>query len=76
MNAHSVLGTRNMCEAMRRLMQDEIAHEVREAEMNGKKEMALSLAGMGMPAEKIAEAAKVSLKVVQGWLAGSMSLAK
>ena len=54
MNAYSVLGTRNMCEAMRRLMQDEIAHEVREAEMNGKKEMALSLAGMGMPAEKIA----------------------
>lgn len=65
-----------MCEAMRRLMQDEIADEVREAEMNGKKEMALSLAGMGMPAEKIAEAAKVSLKVVQEWLAGSMSLAK
>ncbi len=73
-----------MCEAMRRLMQDEIADEVREAqrdgmaqgEMKAKKETALTLAGMGMPAEKIAEAVKVSLKMVQEWLAGGVSLAR
>ena len=73
-----------MCEAMRRLMQDEIADEVREAEiraqrngeMKAKQETALTLASMGMPAEKIAEAVKVSLKIVQEWIAGGMSLAR
>lgn len=69
-----------MCEAMRRLMQDEIADEVREAqrdgEMKARKETAITLAGMGMPAEKISEAVKVSLKIVQEWLSGNMSLAK
>ena len=69
-----------MCEAMRRLMRDEIADEVREAQreakMEEKKETALTLAGMGMPAEKIAEVVKVSLKMVQEWLAGNVSLAK
>lgn len=62
-----------MCEALRRLMQDEIADEVREAEiraqrngeMKAKRETALTLASMGMSAEKIAEAVKVSLKIVQ-----------
>ena len=73
-----------MCEAMRRLMQDEIADEVREAqregqregEMKAKRETALTLASMGMPAEKIAEAVKVSLKMVQEWIAGGDSLAR
>ena len=73
-----------MCEAMRRLMQDEIADEVREAqregqregEMKAKRETALTLASMGMPAEKIAEAVKVSLKMVQEWIAGGVSLAR
>lgn len=63
-----------MCEAMRRLMQDEIADEVKEAKMEEKKETALTLAGMGMPAEKIAEVVKVSLKMVQEWLSGSVLL--
>lgn len=73
-----------MCEAMRRLMQDEIADEVREAEiraqrdgeMKAKRETALTLAGMGMPVEKIAEAVKVSLKMVQEWIAGGVNLAR
>lgn len=64
-----------MCEAMRRLMHDEIADELREIEIKGEmkkaREMALSLAGMGMPTEKIAEAAKVSIKLVQEWLSGN-----
>ena len=74
----------DMCEAMRRLMQDEIADEVREAEiraqrngeMKAKQETALTLASMGMSTEKIAEAVKVSLKIVQEWIAGGMSLAR
>ena len=64
-----------MCEAMRRLMYDEIADELREVEMKGEmkkaREMALSLAGMGMSAEKIADVAKVSIKLVQEWLSGN-----
>ncbi len=47
-----------------------------EGEMKKAKEMALSLADMGLSAEKIAEAAKVSVKLVQEWLTGSVSLAK
>lgn len=69
-----------MCEALRRLMQEEIADEVREAqrdgEMRAKRETALTLASMGMSTEKIAEAVKVSLKIVQEWIAGGMSLAR
>lgn len=82
-----------MCEAMRRLMQDEIAEEVREAqrdgiaqgvaqgiaqgmaqgEMKAKKETALTLAARGMSVSDIAEVVKVSVKLVQEWLSGSIS---
>ena len=47
-----------------------------EREMKKAKEMALSLAKMGIPIEKIAEAAKVSTEVVQEWLNESMTVAK
>ena len=40
------------------------------------KNMAMSLAGMGLSAEKIAEAAKVSVQMVQEWLMGKTDLAK
>ena len=65
-----------MCEAMRRLMEDEIADEVKEAKMEEKRDMDLSLADMGMPAEKIAKVAKVSVNLFQEWLSGSVSMAK
>lgn len=45
-------------------------------EMKKTREMALSLADMGIPAEKIAEAAKVSVKLVQEWLSGSVNVAR
>lgn len=45
-------------------------------EMKKAKEMALSLASMGISAEKIAEAAKVSLETVQNWLSGNAGVAK
>ena len=47
-----------------------------EGEMTAKKHMAMSLAGMGLSAEKIAEAAKVSVQLVQEWLMGKTDLAK
>lgn len=45
-----------------------------KGEMNGKKEMALSLSKMGLSVDKIAEAAKVSLETVQKWLSGNVSV--
>lgn len=61
-----------MCEAMRRLMKDEIQQELeaaeKEGEKKGKQEMSLSLFNMGMPIEKIAEAAEVSVQMVRKWL--------
>lgn len=39
-----------------------------EGRMDKAKKMALSLAKMGIPVEKIAEAAEVSTEVVQEWL--------
>ena len=52
------------------------AQGVAEGELKRAKEMALSLADMGLSAERIAEAAKVSVNLVQEWLSGSRSLAK
>ena len=40
------------------------------------KEMALSLANMGISAEQIAEAAKVSVNLVQEWLSGNKGIAR
>lgn len=61
-----------MCEAMRTLMKDEITEAERLGETRGeiraRKEMALSLARMGMPLESIAEAAQTGVKVVQEWI--------
>lgn len=47
-----------------------------EGRIEQAKEMACSLADMGIPIEKIAEAAKVSIKLVQEWLSGEVGLAK
>ena len=40
------------------------------------KEMAFSLSHMGLPAEQIAEAAKVSVNLVQEWLSGKTGATK
>jgi hypothetical protein len=48
----------------------------KEAQMEEKKQTALSLADMGFSVEKIAEVVKVSVNVVKQWLEGSMTLAK
>lgn len=44
-----------------------------EGENQAKREMALSLSKMGLSVEKIAEAARVSVKQVQEWLTGSVA---
>ena len=44
--------------------------------MKAKRETALTLAERGMTATDIADIVKVSLKIVQEWLSGNVSLAK
>ena len=53
-----------------------IAEGLAAGEMKAKKETALTLAEKGMSAADIADIVKVSVKLVQEWLSGSMSLVK
>ena len=46
---------------------------IEEGENQAKREMTLSLFRMGISVEKIAEAARVSVKQVQEWLSGSVA---
>lgn len=73
-------GVDSMCREM-----DEIYYEGIEfgekrglelGEMKAKKETALSLAEMGIPVEKIAQAVKVSVSLVQKWISEDMALVK
>ena len=71
-----------MCQAIREMIQDGFKDGFKEGFMEGfmesfmesilisKKEMALSLSAMGMPAEKIAEVVRVSVALVQDWISG------
>ena len=59
-----------MCQAIREMIQDGREEGIREGILINKKEMALSLSAMGMSAERIAEAAKVSVALVQDWISG------
>ena len=63
-----------MCQAIREMIQDGFREGFMEGFREGilisKKEMALSLSAMGMPAEKIAEVVRVSVALVQDWISG------
>ena len=69
-------GVEHMCKEMDQIYQEGAVQGRIEGEMTAKKNMAMSLAGMGLSAEKIAEAAKVSVQLVQEWLMGKTDLAK
>lgn len=76
--------TIDMCKAVEELMTEreergEARGEARGigiGEMKKAKEMALSLAEMGVSIDKIAQAAKVSIELVQEWLSGKASPAQ
>ena len=53
-----------------------IAEGLAAGEMKAKRETALTLAERGMTASDIADIVKVSLKIVQEWIAGGVSLAR
>ena len=59
-----------MCQAIREMIQDGREEGIREGILINKKEMALSLSARGISAETIAEAAKVSVALVQDWISG------
>ena len=61
-------GYQEMCEVAEKIY--------KEGEMKKAKEMAFSLAEMGMSVEKIAQAAKVSAGVVEEWLSQKSDPAK
>ncbi|HJA64913.1 hypothetical protein B5F07_17450 [Lachnoclostridium sp. An169] len=62
----------DMCQGIQEMIQDGIQEGkrdgIREGEIKKAKEMSISLAGMGLSADKIAEAANVSVQLVQDWL--------
>lgn len=70
-------GLRNMCDVLDRVESKGIEKGIakgiekglREGRMEAKREMAVSLAEMGLSVEKIAEAARVSTEVVRQWIA-------
>lgn len=57
-----------MCEVLDRIENRGRERGILEGKLEAKREMALSLHSMGMSAEKIAEAAHVSIELVQQWL--------
>ena len=63
-----------MCQAIREMIQDGFKEGFMEGFREGilisKKEMALSLSTMDMPAEKIAEVVRVSVALVRDWISG------
>ena len=62
-------GPYTMCEFLDKVENKGVEKGLNEGRQEAKQEMALSLAKMGIPLEKIAEAAKVSVETVQQWLA-------
>ena len=63
-------------EGAKRGRDEGIAQGIEFGEMKAKKETALTLAEKGMSAADIADIVKVSVKLVQEWLSGSMSPVK
>ncbi|HIT42945.1 MAG TPA: Rpn family recombination-promoting nuclease/putative transposase [Candidatus Caccovicinus merdipullorum] len=73
-------GVEFMCREMDAIYHEGEIHGEKRGRIEGReekaKEMAHSLASMGMPAEQIAEAAKVSVNLVKKWLSGSRKAAE
>lgn len=68
--------TENGVEYMCREMEELRREGIEEGRMEEKKETAKNLENIGMPTEQIAQVLKVSVKLVQEWLVGSVSTAK
>ena len=64
----------DMCRGIQGMIQDGrkegMQEGIREGELKKAREMSLSMADMGIPVEKIAGAARVSVELVREWLSG------
>lgn len=57
-----------MCKEMEKIYSEGLENGEKRGELKAKKEMALSLAGMGLPVETIAKAVNLSINDIQKWL--------
>jgi len=57
-----------MCKEMEKIYSEGLENGEKRGELKAKKEMALSLAEMGLPVETIAKAVNLSINDIQKWL--------
>ncbi len=65
---HTQKGVERMCREMEQIYSEGEKRGIELGALEKAKETAISLAGMGLPADKIAEAVKISEDVVKEWL--------
>lgn len=68
-------GVEFMCREMEQIYSEGIESGMEKGELKKAKETTLSLAEMGLPIDKIAQAVKISVDTVQEWLKESMGVA-
>ena len=59
---------RDMCNLSQGILERGIERGLQQGERNAKRKTARNLAGMGMPAEKIAQAVQEPVELVEEWL--------
>ena len=65
---HTQKGVERMCREMEQIYSEGEKRGIELGALEKARETAISLAGMGLPADKIAEAVKISEDVVKEWL--------
>ena len=65
-------GVREMCKDMEEIYSEGRESGFEEGELTAKKETVISLTELGMPIEQIAQVVKVTVEVVQSWIAESI----
>ena len=65
-----------MCREMEKIYQEGREQPIVTGEMKKARETAISLAEMGITVEKIAQAVRMSVTIVQDWIAESLGVAR
>ena len=65
-----------MCREMEKIYQEGREEGIVTGEMKKARETAISLAEMGITVEKIAQAVRMSVTIVQDWITESMGMAR
>ncbi|MCI5943541.1 MAG: hypothetical protein MRZ41_02445, partial [Eubacterium sp.] len=69
-------GVEAMCREMEKIYQEGREEGIVTGEMKKARETAISLAEMGITVEKIAQAVRMSVTIVQDWIAESLGVAR